>query len=340
MALAHIIQQAWQQQSAWLKLLRPLSCLYGALFHLNKSLYQKGFKQSYRASIPVMVIGNITVGGSGKTPLLIEIVRYLQQNQIKVGVISRGYGGKGIFPALVEQNSLPEQVGDEPCLIVQATQVPMAVGANRQQAIELLLKHHDLQIIISDDGLQHWALQRDIEWIVYDAVRGLGNEQLLPEGYLREPKSRLEHATVIEHSPHSNARLNMHLAVAQPYALFDKTQNFNAQQKFHVVVGIGYPQRFYTTLRELGVDDVIYHEFADHHQYTLQDIDFNDDLPIITTEKDAVKLKPLLQGHSLLTKIWVVPVQAVLSLACYQTLQQQLAQFNISMEHSSCKNIS
>ncbi|MEG1709798.1 MAG: tetraacyldisaccharide 4'-kinase, partial [Acinetobacter sp.] len=200
MSVAQFIQDAWNQQAKWLIVLRPLAWIYRGGFLLNKKLYQMGIKSSYQAPVPVMVIGNITVGGSGKTPLLIQLVGYLQSQNVRVGVISRGYGGKGPFPAYVDLESVPEVVGDEPCLIVQSTHVPMVVGSNRQHSIEYLLSKHDLDLIISDDGLQHLALQRQIEWIVLDQNRGLGNQKLLPEGYLREPVSRLNTGTVIEHA--------------------------------------------------------------------------------------------------------------------------------------------
>lgn len=211
MSLAQLIQNAWNKQSSWLIALRPLSCLYRAGFLLNRNLYNSGFKQVYNASVPVMVIGNITVGGSGKTPLLIQLVNYLQQHNVKVGVISRGYGGNGPFPMLVTSGGQVAQAGDEPALIVQATSVPMAVGPNRQAAIELLLESSEIDLIISDDGLQHWALGRQIEWIVLDQNRGLGNKKLLPEGYLREPVERLETGIVIEHAHKPTTELNMHL---------------------------------------------------------------------------------------------------------------------------------
>jgi len=246
MALAQIIQDAWNAQAKWLVVLRPLSCLYRLGFVSNHWLYQKGIKTSYSAPVPVMVIGNITVGGSGKTPLLIHLVDYLTQQGVKVGVISRGYGGKGPFPAYVDFNTLPEVVGDEPALIVQATGVPMAVGPNRQKSIELLLQRHQLDLIICDDGLQHWALNRQIEWIVLDNNRGLGNQKLLPEGYLREPVTRLETGTVIEHSASPSSELHMHLAASQPYLLNqDNNKIFDSQSAFYAVVGIGFPQRFY-----------------------------------------------------------------------------------------------
>lgn len=333
MSLAQNIQNAWNRQAKWLIVLRPLSWLYQVGFALNKKMYQSGLKQRYTAPVPVMIIGNITVGGSGKTPLLIQLVKHLQQKHIRVGVISRGYGGKGPFPAQVTLDSTPEMVGDEPCLIVQSTEVPMVVGSNRQASIELLLKHHDLDVIISDDGLQHWALNRQIEWIVLDKNRGLGNQKLLPEGYLREPVQRLREGTVIEHAAEPSTELHMHLQVAEPYLLnssFDQAELFDPDQDYYAVVGIGFPQRFYSTLESMGLKHFQCHEFPDHYDYEIEDIQFEDANPIITTEKDAVKLLPLLKKHPEFNReIWVVPVEAVLSDACYAVLEQQLAQLGI-----------
>ncbi|RGD92071.1 MULTISPECIES: tetraacyldisaccharide 4'-kinase [unclassified Acinetobacter] len=333
MSGAQFIQDAWNSQAKWLIVLRPLSWLYRGGFLLNRKLYRCNIKKAYTAPVPVMVIGNITVGGSGKTPLLIHLVSYLQSKNIRVGVISRGYGAKGPFPALVDLNSVPEYVGDEPTLIVQSTDVPMAVGPNRQESIELLLSHSPIDLIISDDGLQHWALNRQIEWIVLDNNRGLGNAKLLPEGYLREPKSRLNEGTVIEHADHPTYRMHMHLEVAEPYLLNStEAKVFNRQDDFYAVVGIGFPQRFYRTLEGMGVQQFQCHEFADHHEYELEDLVFDDANPIITTEKDAVKILALLkQNPSYSRDIWVVPVDAVLSAACYDTLHQQLASVGIKI---------
>jgi len=321
MGLAQRIQEAWNKQSQWLVLLRPLSCLYSCGFQLNKQLYLSGLKKVYQAPVPVMVIGNITVGGSGKTPLLIQLVKYLQQHQVRVGVISRGYGGTGPFPALVLPDSPANVVGDEPCLIVQNTHVPMAVGSNRQQAIELLLKHHQLDLIISDDGLQHWALARQIEWIVLDQNRGLGNQKLLPEGYLREPPSSLTTATVIEHASQPNSELNMHLEVAAPYLLNDAEdeRSFNPADNFYAVVGIGFPQRFYSTLDSMGIHQFQCHEFPDHYDYEITDLQFEDNNPIITTEKDAVKLS---DRHG--ENVWVLPVCAIIEPDLAEFVAQRL----------------
>ena len=199
--LETLFTNAWQKQSLWLWLLLPFSWLYALVISIRRWLYQCAWLKSYRAPVPVMVVGNISVGGSGKTPLIIALVEHLQQQGVAVGVISRGYGGDTAqMPALVTATSTPKQVGDEPCLIVASTQVPMSVCPNRQQAIEKLLAvYPKLQLIIADDGLQHYALKRDLEWIVVDASRGFGNQQLLPTGFLREPVSRLKHSTVIYH---------------------------------------------------------------------------------------------------------------------------------------------
>ncbi|MCF9045326.1 tetraacyldisaccharide 4'-kinase [Acinetobacter nectaris] len=335
MSLAQKIQEAWNNQSKWLVFLRPLSCLYGYAFNHNKQRYLSGKKAIYVSPVPVMVIGNITVGGSGKTPLLITLVKYLRKKNINVGVISRGYGGKGPFPTIVQPTDTAQRVGDEPALIVSLTNVPMAVGANRQKSIELLLgKYPKLDLIISDDGLQHWALGRQLEWIVLDCKRGLGNEKLLPEGFLREPKKRLENSTVIQHFPIAmpNVELSMYLQVGKPYCLNESNTVFNAKQKFHVLVGIGYPERFYQSLEQCGISDLIKHAFADHYDYTVHDLKFDDSVPIITTEKDAVKIKSILNETSMIKKeIWVLPVEAVLSAACYTRLQQQLTQLNIQI---------
>ena len=333
MSIAQLIQDAWNKQAKWLIVLRPLSWLYRGGFLLNKKLYQMGIKSSYQAAVPVMVIGNITVGGSGKTPLLIQLVSYLQNKNVRVGVISRGYGGKGPFPAYVDLESVPDVVGDEPCLIVQSTGVPMVVGSNRQQSIEYLLSKHDLDLIISDDGLQHLALQRQIEWIVLDQNRGLGNQKLLPEGYLREPVSRLNTGTVIEHAASPKTALNMHLEVNTPYLLNAiEAKIFNPANNFYAVVGIGFPQRFYKTLDSIGIHQFQCHEFPDHYDYAITALQFEDSNPKKKKKKDAVKIFALLQQNAdFKREIWVVPVEAALSPQCYEILHQQLHQVGIQI---------
>lgn len=322
---------AWQRQAWWLALLLPLSVLYAGVTGLIRLSYRFGWQKSYRAPVPVMVIGNITVGGSGKTPLIMHLVNYLQQHyQLNVGVISRGYGGQAPFPKLVDAASTPDQVGDEPVLIVQQTGVPMAVAPNRQAAIECLLAAHpEVELILSDDGLQHLALARDIEWIVLDAARGIGSGWLLPAGSLRESAKRLQGSTVLLHGQmdgqmdgQTEAALQMQL-IAQPLQPIHPMQQHDqrkpsAGDRIHAVAGIGHPARFFQQLRDLGFV-VIEHAFADHHDYVAADLVFADDLPIITTAKDAVKLFGLgISG-------WILPVEARLSAACYDILHQQLS---------------
>ena len=372
MSIETAITRAWQRKAAWLWLLLPVSWLYGGLIWLRHQAYKLGWFASFRAPVPVMVIGNITVGGSGKTPLIITLVDYLQQQGIKVGVISRGYGGdSNQMPALVTKESLPSAVGDEPCLIVNMTAVPMAVCPNRQQAIETLLAvHPDLQLIIADDGLQHYALQRDIEWIVVDVARGFGNQQLLPTGFLREPMARLTAATVIYHKKpdvelasersggldqHSNKSLTMQLQPDGLHLLLSKhdshgldevissavTSAPKAGELVHAVSGIGYPQRFFSTLNTLGFE-VIEHPYPDHHDFSLTELLQYSQYPIIVTSKDAVKIRTILlktaaeknindEYQDLVSRLWVLPVTAELSDACYQTLQQQLTRLGITI---------
>ena len=317
--LKQALPRAWANRAPWLLALLPLSALYGAVTSLQRLAYRIGYKHAYRAPVPVMIIGNITVGGSGKTPLIIALVEYLRQRGVRVGVISRGYGGVGPFPRVVQADDSPNQVGDEPLLIVQQTHVALAVGPNRQAAIECLLAAGPLDLILSDDGLQHLALARDLEWIVLDTRRGLGNGWLLPAGPLRESAQRLQTATVIEHGP-SSADLQMQLVAGtlQPLQVNQVISSMpQAGMRVHAVAGIGDPARFFATVRGLGFVP-IEHPFADHHAYQASDVQFDDGLPMLTTAKDAVKLQALgISG-------WVVPVQAQLSADCYALLDTQL----------------
>ena len=367
MSMETAITRAWQRQAAWLWLLLPLSWLYGLVSRVRRYGYRAGVFKSYRAPIPVMVIGNITVGGSGKTPLIINLVSHLQQRGIDVGVISRGYGGDSAqMPALVTASSQPNVVGDEPCLIVSMTSVPMAVCPDRRSAISLLLEAHPkLQLIIADDGLQHYALARDIEWIVVDSTRGFGNQQLLPTGFLREPVSRLQDATVIYHkkghevSPTDNEELSKEPLVMrlQPDRLhpilqgiglvtteYDKALLPQPSQTVHAVSGIGYPQRFFNTLSESGFE-VIPHPYPDHHDFLLDELLPYTQQPIVMTSKDAIKIRALIAAlydakgnptaaltptyQALIERLFVLPVTAVLSEPCYEVLDDQLNDLSV-----------
>lgn len=372
---------AWQRKAVWLWLFLPLTWLYQLISWVNKKAYDWGLKRVYYPRVPVLVIGNITVGGSGKTPFIIALVKYLQQKSIRVGVISRGYGGDtSQMPAIVTPQSRPSEVGDEPCLIVQSTidsasnnrmGVPMAVCPNRGQAIDLLLERFpDTQLILADDGLQHYALDRDHNWIVVDSDRGFGTAQVLPVGFLREPVKRLvqPHTTVVFHQKNWQQAPSFlpktignqlqqrgditHLMrlVEQPlqplFNPFDQQGNrqdsrqqaieTNAQlvpQTAIAMTGIGYPQRFFNSLKQLGFS-LVEQPFNDHHDFSLADFAaLPTDLPIVVTGKDAVKLRILLQQDSselakqLSARIWVLPVEASLSPQVYQALDKQLREF-------------
>ena len=368
MSIETTMTRAWQRQAAWLWLLLPVSWLYGFITVMRSQAYKIGLLSSYRPPIPVMVIGNITVGGSGKTPLIIELVTHLQKQGVKVGVISRGYGGDSSqMPALVHTDSLPSIVGDEPSLIVNMTGAAMAVCPNREQAINTLLKAYpDLQLIIADDGLQHYALQRDIEWIVVDTSRGFGNQQLLPTGFLREPMSRLQGANVVYHEKADMAatddnkkaqstRLTMHLQAEKLQPLWSSNAELDSSivteakmpvpnSRVHAVSGIGYPQRFFDTLASLGFD-VVRHAYPDHYDFSLHELLQYTQQPIIVTSKDAVKIRALLidatsrqplseEYQELVNRLWVLPVTAVLSDSFYANLQQQLKALNIDITNS------
>ena len=370
MSIETTVTRAWQRQAIWLWLLLPISWLYGLITMLRRQAYKIGLLASYRAPIPIMVIGNISVGGSGKTPLIIALVNELQSRGVKVGVISRGYGGDtSQMPALVNIDSLPNIVGDEPCLIVSMTGAAMAVCPNRQQAVTTLLNAYpDLQLIIADDGLQHYALQRDIEWIVVDAARGFGNEQLLPTGFLREPMSRLEGANVIYHEKLETgvvyqdnntlplaSRSTMHLMPDKLQHLWqlkltdaratDSKVKIDMPEKgsqVNAVSGIGYPQRFFDTLDSIGFE-VIGHPYPDHYDFSLAELLQYRDYPIVITSKDAVKIRALLVEYTskqalsdeyeeLASRLWVLPVTAVLSDSCYDNLDEQLKTLGIQSD--------
>lgn len=365
MSLEQRLNRAWQRQAWWLWLLLPLTGLYALADGVHRWLYHWGLKKTDYPPVPLIVIGNITAGGSGKTPLLIALVKYLQTRGVRVGVISRGHGGAGArHPQLVRVDSMAKEVGDEPCLIVQSTGVPMAVGTKRGAAVDWLLQHYpDTQLILADDGLQHYALDRDAEWIVVDAERGFGNRQRLPTGFLRQPIKRLfaPNATVIWHCrdwqqpPMADTRqrlaqagqrtdLFMRLKVQPLMALCaDHTtaQTLMPQNSPQVVAmtGIGYPSRFFASVERLGFG-VVPFAFDDHHAFTLADfmpVQKADlaPLPIVVTAKDAVKIRPLLANatnaaaQALRARLWVLPVEAELSPAVFATLNQQLIKFNI-----------
>ena len=254
--------------------------------------------KSYQAPVPVIIVGNINVGGSGKTPVVIALYHLLKREGYKPGIISRGYGGNYKGFVWVTETNNPLNVGDEPVLIARHTQAPMVVAKKRELAIEALLKNSDCNIILSDDGLQHYALKRDIEIAV---VSELGNQFLLPAGPLREPTSRLKTVDFI---------VRPQLVGDTLVNLRDPSITMAVMQLdgrlIHAVAGIGNPCRFFKHLESLGAR-VIPHAFPDHYAFREKDLHFQDDLMVVMTEKDAVKCQGFANEHC-----WFLPVEAKL----------------------------
>lgn len=340
----HFLVRAWYQQSFWLYLLLPLSCLYGLLIGLRHKFFQWGWLPSAASAVPLIVVGNIAVGGTGKTPLVVALVQALQQAGFKPGIVSRGYGSQApSYPYWVQADDSPSNCGDEPLLMALRTQVPVVIDANRRAAVKHLLAHSDCDVIIADDGLQHYALQRDIEIVVVDGKRGFGNRLLLPAGPLRETVSRIARADYVvvngggltQVLPDRKTPLAEQTMQLRGQALIglhsvDDTSNtievaaWPYSKQVHAVAGIGNPQRFYTSLRQAGFNPVE-HSFADHHDFTAEDLQFDDQLPVIMTEKDAVKVR-FIEGLSdeLQRRCWYLPVEAVIDEAFYTAIIAQL----------------
>ncbi|PSV44480.1 tetraacyldisaccharide 4'-kinase [Photobacterium indicum] len=290
----------------------PLSKLFGFISVRRRNKYQTGEKVAYRAPVPVVVVGNITAGGNGKTPVVVWLVEQLQAKGLKPGVVSRGYGGKAPhYPYLVEDKTSTELVGDEPVLIRRRTGAPVAVSPKRSDAVMMLLEH-DVDVIITDDGLQHYALARDIEFVVIDGQRRFGNQQLLPLGPLRETCDRLAEVDFLICNG-GKAKKNeapMHL---QPSALINvKTGercSINELENIVAMAGIGHPPRFFKTLEELGVTPVHCQPFTDHQAFSETELKHlaQQGQHLVMTEKDAVKCHAFAQSNW-----WYVPVDAVI----------------------------
>ena len=301
----------WYSTNVFSLLLLPLAGLFCSISYFRSKLYRTGVLKSYRAPVPVVVIGNISVGGTGKTPLIIELVKQLQSRGKKPGVISRGYGGKATsWPQVVDHQISAALVGDEPKLIYQHTACPMVVGPDRKQDVELLLSKYSCDIVLSDDGMQHYALQRDIEIAVVDAQRLFGNRLCLPSGPLREPVSRLKSVDLVLYNGATDDTCGFVMQAKNCQKLISSESvpltDFK-NQTVHAVAGIGNPQRFFNMLTKHGLN-VIAHVFVDHHDYQVSDLKFEDELPVLMTEKDAVKCKTFN-----LTNHWSVPIDIKLS---------------------------
>ncbi len=309
------------QRLHWLTLLLlPLSGLFYVLTTTRRFFYKMGLLKSVRLPVPVIVVGNITAGGAGKSPLVMELALQLLAKGYRPGIVSRGYGTKHkSVPVLVELESQAWTVGDEPLMLARKTGCPVAVCADRIQAAKLLIDDKKCDVIIADDGLQHYRLTRDIEIIVIDSQRQFGNGFLLPAGPLRELPSRLAKANFIVMNGNSPdivepRQTTMLFEVSllkslQPYGANAEVTSLSCfkGQTVHAVAGIANPSRFFSLLRAHDIE-VIQHDFADHQDYRRHHFTFTDELPVLMTEKDAVKCDKLEINNA-----WVVEITAVLS---------------------------
>lgn len=302
MGLAERLVNAWYQGHPALFLLRPLEWLYRAVVQRKRQRFLAGQSPSYRAPVPVIVVGNITVGGTGKTPLILYLIEHCRARGLRVGVVSRGYGAQPpSVPWRVTAEQSAREVGDEPLLLVQRSGVALMIDPDRARAVQALLSAEPLDLILCDDGLQHYRLARDLELVLIDAVRGLGNRRCLPAGPLREPQARLQSVDAVLFNGASADSAEGFGFTLQPTALVNVASGerqsldlFAPGQALHAVAGIGNPQRFFRTLEALNWRPIA-HAFADHATYSAASLAFSPSLPLLMTEKDAVKCRNFAQ---------------------------------------------
>lgn len=326
------LEQIWYQKGKGYWLLMPLSVLYCAVNTYQRNTQFKALgKHPPHINVPIIVVGNITVGGTGKTPVTVHIVNMLKKMGYKPAIITRGYGGKAqIWPQRVFSDSDAKMVGDEAVLMAIRTGVAVYAGANRVESIQLLQKETDCDVIVSDDGMQHYKMPRDIQVAVIDGERGFGNEYCIPAGPLREKLNRLDSCDLLvlngvaktEHDRLQEAyTMSLSGDTIANLANLDKAKESSTQvllrlselssisvKRVHAVTGIGNPNRFYTTLEKAGLT-VHKHSFPDHHAFNKNDLLFDDNEKVIMTEKDAVKCRHLIAEK---TNYWYLPISAVL----------------------------
>lgn len=322
MNLAGWLQRRWYEPRPPLGLI-PFAGLFRLAVAIRQAVYRRGWKTAGRLPVPVIVVGNLTVGGTGKTPLTIWLVEFLRASGYKPGVVSRGYGGrKQNKPLAVGADSDPDEAGDEPVLIARRTGCPVYVFPRRAEAGRALLAAHDCDILIADDGLQHYALARDVEIAVVDGERRFGNGFCLPAGPLREPVARLNTVDlVVCRGRAEDGEYLLSLDSDEAVNLFDDTLHKPLPgfvgEKLVVVAGIGFPQRFFTGLKQAGLS---FEErpFPDHHRYIREDLG-PEDAQVLMTEKDAVKCRGFGDG-----RLWAVPLKAQLPPSFGEELLQRL----------------
>jgi len=327
-----LLNNAWYRNARWVRFLLPLSSIFALVSSLRRHYYRNTDK-AFKAKYPVIVVGNITAGGTGKTPLVIYIAQQLRQRGYSPGIVSRGYGSQAAsYPFAVTPQSSFRDAGEEPLMIARHTHCPVIIDPDRSAAVQMLETRYDCDIIISDDGLQHYRLSRNIEIAVVDGQRGVGNGLLLPAGPLREKPERLKEVDLIvcngpsKHPlPGHSYEMNLdathlvHLIDNKSLAIADETLQEIKNKKVHAVAGIGNPERFFNSLCASGFD-IIRHIFRDHHYFSKQDISFADELDVVMTEKDATKCRDIASD-----KHWFLKVAARLPDEFMDKLIEKLA---------------
>lgn len=305
------LEHAWYERGAFTQMMRPLSWLFLSIVTIRRFLYRINIFKHVDLPVPVIVVGNISVGGTGKTPLVIWIARYLKQAGYKPGIISRGYGGQAKnWPQQVRPDADPVMVGDEAVVISRRSECPMAVGPNRIADCQALLKYADIDVIVSDDGLQHYALGRTVEVAVIDGVRRFGNGFCLPAGPLRELRSRLEAVDCqVTNGVAAQGEIPMRYQTEKAINLISGEERLISDFKsetVYAIAGIGNPDRFFNFIRANGIRTNT-RAFPDHHPFVAEDLAFSADEVLLMTEKDAVKCQRFARANW-----WYVPVDAIL----------------------------
>ena len=323
------VQQGWVRPG-WLNyLLLPISWGYICLIGLRTLLYKLGLYKTEKLEVPVIVVGAIGVGGSGKTPLVILLGQYLSRLGYKPGVVSRGYRARStVWPREVSMETTSIEVGDEPSLIFETTNLPVVVGPSRFHNGLLLIERHGCNVIISDDGFQHFSLYRDLDIVVIDAGTGLGNGWCLPAGPLREPKSGLKRADIIMINGDNTTGMHygdhtMHMQLGQARNLDDGSRvdiRSFIGTKVNAVAAVGNPERFFSQLETCGLD-IDRRPFPDHYFFQDSDLDFKDKNPVLMTEKDGIKCRNMPNSDN----FWVIEAQVVAAPGFYDRIDRLLA---------------
>ncbi len=293
-AFSQKLVDSWHKSIGIFWILWPIEVIYIFFINTRRALYRFNIFSIYRAPCPVVIVGNITIGGSGKTPVVIELAKNLQRRGLKIGVISRGYGSKRKSqPLIVNRDSEPLECGDEPLLIHSKANCPVVVHNSRGRAAQLLIDNFQPDLILSDDGLQHYNLARDLEIIMIDHQRDLGNRHCLPVGPLREPEERLQDADIILRRG-GDEEMSVHYqpGIWKQLKASDKPKKFPSSSLIHAIAGIGQPEQFFSMLEGMGLS-ITRFSYSDHHQYQQSDFDRHAGKVVVMTEKDAVKCKNL-----------------------------------------------